>query len=1457
MKRINLRFLAILVTVAVAASVGAFYLRRFQIARNAGSLEKLARQRQAEGKPAEAINLYGRYLGLRPGDDVAYAEYARLMLDRAEAPDATRTDLARAYNTLESAVRRNPADDELRRRLAEFQIRIGRAVDAREHLKVLQAHLAEKQPTPDGAEANSGDRQALDADGIQVLLVKSFVGTSDFDAAARLAAALVGFDADAKQFDPDKQIVGPTDAYVILAAVLKDKLSAPEAAETVIERLVKVREDDPRAWLALGNWHRQKGDLAEAAADVAKALELDPGSSDALFASFELALTRRDFAKARQLATKAREVFPLDERSYRGLASVAMQEGNLAEAETILLDGVEQLPSKASLLLMLGDTYLQQGKLEDVERSITRIKELYGSASPAVALLEARLFVAEKRWLEAKQRLEAIRPLVMGIPELVRQVDLHLGVCHQQLDEVDAQLDVNRRILEEDPTSLAARLGAASALVTAGRNDEALAEYEAIAAGLTAEQVVTLPQVWFPLLQQRILAQAKLPAADRDWLPIDALLAQLQESPNVPEAQLVLLRADILVRKGEPAAARELLEKAAGAGAEASLWTALATHVLRIEGPVQAREVIKRMPESLGDSGALQILEAQIAAALPAEEGAAQLADIEKRAAALPADQSAQALSALAQLRLGAGDADGAERLLRAVAKLVPDDIRSRESLLELLAIRGDVDKVKAAATDVIAVAGPTSARSRVAEATVKIVQVRSAMQARQKTGDEASGPNAEERRLLDEARNLLIEAETDRPGWSLVQTLFAEIEGLRNDIPAAIERLQKAVAIGPAPPAVVRRLVALLYATNRLDEAQAAMQSLGSEGQQGIERINAEIELRAGRLEEAVALAERSVAGDSKDPGDLLWLGQLLDRSGKTDRAGTVFAQAVEATPDRPDVWLALFSHNLALNKQAAAQQALDKAASLMPEPRRQLALGQGMEMLGRLEDAERLFEEATKVAPDNLDARRALADFLVRAGKLNRARDVLRQIVDTEQSTAAALQAKAAARRLLAELVAGRGSFREVQQALELLRQNAGADGVLPPEDLGLTISLLAGRPEPASWRQAIELMDKLNRSRSLTVGQRLTLARLRERVGQWIECRDEFVAVVAAPNTPPTYIAELVEKLIDHGELSSAKTWLARLQKTTSGTAITTALEAKLASAQNDRKLAAEAARKLMPGDIIPGTQPEQLAALAKLMEELGFPKAADKVFTQYAGLSPDGLLARAEFLGRQKRVDEALDLLEKSWDSLPLERLLSSAVEVIRAQEDQAVAIARVEPWLVKARRLDPGSVVPSVLEAELRTLQGRAADAERMYRELLARKDLTPIQNAIVSNNLAFHLAKPATAEEAQRLVDSAITEVGPLPDLLDTRGMVRMALGKGPEAITDLQEAVLQPSDVKFLHLAWAQLEAGDKAEAQKWLQAARKRGLKPTRLSPDDRERLAKLETAFDAATETPPPQG
>ena len=241
---------------------------------------------------------------------------------------------------------------------------------------------------------------------------------------------------------------------------------------------------------------------------------------------------------------------------------------------------------------------------------------------------------------------------------------------------------------------------------------------------------------------------------------------------------------------------------------------------------------------------------------------------------------------------------------------------------------------------------------------------------------------------------------------------------------------------------------------------------------------------------------------------------------------------------------------------------------------------------------------------------------------------------------------------------------------------------------------------------------------------------------------------------------------------------------------------------------------------------GSEPGQLNAVAKLMEQLGFPKAADKVFAQYAETSADGASARAEFLGRQKRAQEALDLLESRWDDVPLERLLSTAVQVVRVQDDPKEWAPRIEPWLAKARRIDPGSVVIELLQAELLSLESRDDEAEKIYRDLLTRDGLDAMQKAIVSNNLAFHLARPESVAEAKKLIEDAIGELGPLPDLLDTRGMIRMAAGEKTEAVADFAEAVLQPTDVKFLHLAWGQLESGDQAAAKASLEAGRRRGL-------------------------------
>ena len=344
---------------------------------------------------------------------------------------------------------------------------------------------------------------------------------------------------------------------------------------------------------------------------------------------------------------------------------------------------------------------------------------------------------------------------------------------------------------------------------------------------------------------------------------------------------------------------------------------------------------------------------------------------------------------------------------------------------------------------------------------------------------------------------------------------------------------------------------------------------------------------------------------------------------------------------------------------------------------------------------------------------------------------------------------------------------------------------------------------------------------------------------------------MSIVSAPKTPPAFIAMLADKLITHGDISGARSWVKRLQDAAPEAPVTIALEARLAMADKDRTRATELARRLMPTGEVPAEQTGQLAAIAQLLEELEFPKAADAVLAQYAARSPDGVIARARFLGRQGRTDEALDVLDQAWDALPLERTLSTAIDALRLNPKAETAATRIERWLAKARRVDPGSVVVALVEAELLALQEREAEVEARYREILARKDLEPTQRAIVLNNLAFHLAEPKRAAEAKQFVDAAIAAIGPHPDLLDTRGLVLLALGQDREAVAELEQAVLQPSDVKFLHLAYALLRTGDSSAARTALESGIKKGLTVSRLSKQDRTRLRELEAALGVAPE------
>jgi Flp pilus assembly protein TadD len=97
--------------------------------------------------------------------------------------------------------------------------------------------------------------------------------------------------------------------------------------------------------------------------------------------------------------------------------------------------------------------------------------------------------------------------------------------------------------------------------------------------------------------------------------------------------------------------------------------------------------------------------------------------------------------------------------------------------------------------------------------------------------------------------------------------------------------------------------------------------------------------------------------------------------------------------------------------------------------------------------------------------------------------------------------------------------------------------------------------------------------------------------------------------------------------------------------------------------------------------------------------------------------------------------------------------------------------------------------------------------------------------------------------EAKPLIDTAVKGVGRQPHLLDTRGLVHLALGDTAAALADFQEAIKDsPNPTRLFHLARAYQRAGDVESAGKVLRQAAAQGLRPEKLHPVEQESCTKL---------------
>jgi tetratricopeptide (TPR) repeat protein len=1367
---------AVLLAAVVLGGGSVHLLHAFQVRRNAGALLEQAGQAKAAGDFVRAADYYGRYLGFRPDDAAALAEYG-LALDRLAATPRQRL---RAFLALDQAVRRDPGRDDVRRRAADLALTLGRTAEAREGYRYLLDHSR-----PGDAELEDRLGQCQEAD-------KQFQ-----DAGQSYEHA--------KTHDPRR-----VESYVHLASVLHRRLDRPKDADDAIDEMVRANPDSSQAHLARARYLRETDRLDAARPDLEAARAEAPDDPDVLLAAADLAAALGDPKAALQALEEGARAHPDDVRFRLGLASLELRPGgDRDQAVGQLREAAQALPGRPELAWVVADLLIDADETGEARRLLERLEA--DGPTPVTDYLRARLAFADGKAAEAAALLVRRRPDLAAAPELAGRADLLLGLCYGRLGNPDQQLAAFRRAAEQDPASLPARLGRADALLAVGKADAALAEYLPL--------VGRAPEARWAAVRLTAYRVLRLPPERRDWAGVEKLLADASDGQR-KAAEYPLVRGEVLAAQGRADDAREGLREALqGDGrdpsAKARYWLALAALADRGRpaddaGPPPSLAVLADAERALGDRVEWRLARADRAAARTPEEAARLLGPLEAGADRFPDAEQARLLLGLADAYRRAGAFAEAEWLCQAAREKSPDDLGVPLRLFDAAYEAGDADALRRLVDEVRQAEGEDGALWRYAEAARRALLARDADQ-------------DERRRDVEAALSPLAEAGQRRPTWPRVPLLAGRVEELAGDIDAAVEKYRQAIDLGDRRPETVRRAVRLLVSRRRVGEAQQVLQKLGDVAPPGggdlgrlaveVSLLNADDKDRARELEKAADQVK-----DSKDPRDHLWLGQLYWSAGKTAEAEAAFRDALPA----PEAWTALVLLLADAGKKDQARAELDKARDALPAEQAAEVLAAGLEALGERDRAEAQYQRLLKARPDDPAATQVVAAFYLRGGDWAKAEPLLRRLIDAPGRGGDG--AARWARRSLALAKAAGGDYRQTQEALDLLEGNLRER--TDPEDQRAKALVLAVRP--GGRRESIRLLEDSFARLPPTPDEEFLLAWLYEADGDWAHAEEHYLSLAAGKNPNPAFLAAYAQSLLRHKDAPRAAALLARPEQTDAKGARTVVLKARVLRAEGRGDEAAKLLTEFAGKEFADKKDPAVLGVTAAQLDALGRSKEAEALYLRYTAEAepkqPQAALALASFLARHDRVSEALAVIDRlgpRWDA----ETAAAAVASVRSGKATPQDLDHVGRRLADAVAADPRSVYLRVAEADLEDARGRHAEAIRQYREVL-RQDP---DNVLAMNNLAWLLAlHEGKPDEALRWATKAVEAAGPRDNLLDTRGVILVKLGRADEAVRDLEEAAAQtPSAARYYHLGQAQAAAKRPNDAELAWRKAEELGLR------------------------------
>lgn len=1408
--RINFRFVTyLLLSVGLLVAI-AFGVHRLQAWRNASLLLTQARAAVEVQQYPRAVSFYGRYMAFNSQDVEAKVEFGDLLKLLGQLPDA--------YFQLEGALRLRPDQPQVRQSLVEVTIGLERYADAQQQ---LETHLLPQDP--------QNPR-------LLWLLATCQQKQANYPAARdNLQAAVEG---------------EPTNASYAadLAALLTERFSQSEQAKQVLDQLVAATPSEPSGRLARGAWLLGRArhlasvtgrqPLLQAAwDDCMAASKLAQHDAQTALLGTEVAIARNDVSSARELITDALQHHPQIAELYGSAAQIELHEQNLPSAVDWLQRGLKAIPGQPDLLWNLAQLELDQGNVATVTKLIEELRSRNYAEAP-LRYLQARVLVADRKWREAAKLLEDSRALFDRSKDLLKQVDYLLATCYQNLGNLDQQLVTLRRAVSADPLWGPGRQALAEALLRNGRMQEAVAEYR---------QAVSQPNPplgvivsWTRLMFVETLSRG---GATPDWGPVERGLEMLQAHPAATDDWTVL-RAELLLAKGQAQEAEQLLQERLAAEPQAvPIHQALIALHIRNQDFDAADAALTAAEAALPDSPTVRLERARFLVMKQGDK--VNRGQLERLAIPLGewSDvQRAQLAAGIASYFQSIADYPRSVRYaqLAAETEAGQSSLALHLLLFELALRTNNLETMKSALDQVERIEGK-GPLWRVGQA------VQLSVEAERMDDQQAAQRQAN----YTAASGHLAEAMVIRPGWSRIPRLQGELLDRQNNTDQAIESYLNAIKLGEQDPQLVSRVVFLLFEKGRFVEADEVVRKLQEQKtpfSSELTRVASQVSLQLENFDRALSLAQ-GWARESGKPEDHVWLAQVYSITGDPEGAIKEFRTAIEMEPAQAAGWVSLIQMYVRQGDVAAAEATLAEAEQAIDQEQAPDALAQCYQALRDNDQAAKIYQQAVEKNPQDAALLRRYAGFCLETGLIDRAQPLLERLVSSELAANEVDQAWG--RRSLALLLGLDGSDKAFDRARELLESNIKLDANSIDDQRTLAV-VLSRRPDRPSHDQAINILQGLVRTQpQFSIADHAVLAELYTKTRQWTLYSRTMRSILGNGGADdPRFVRDYAQALVEQGELAEAQIWTSRLESMAPEELSTATIESQLLfrAAEYERLLqmleskATSTDRQLWGAELSEqyGTRLQQID-----LSEVGdkFLQLAEKLYTQVAEGDSPHALALAGFQARHGNMSQCLAKLETMQD-IPADELARLGQGALNRGQATATELEALLQIATSELAKQPRHVGLSMLVGDLLSWLGKYSQAVATYRQVLSVEP----RHVPALNNLAMVLALSGQdLPQALLSIEQSIALAGNQFYLLDTRGLVHLAMGNYQNAESDFRASIEgKPRPDQWFHLAQAMLALKRLSEAKAAFGQAVEGGISASTVHPLESKIFERMSQQF-----------